>query len=167
MRNLLGCASVPDDDGGQRGVCATTNANVHIVFNLSRKNIGVRALGRKNQMDTKGTPLTGNQRKTGFNLCQQFLTRFIRARLVKQFCHLVTCKDNTLHIVPGLLAVLGNVGGINFFEKPFAFFQGICQVVQEYKEFRFFRNNVGKLLPNIRKVNTALEVSHMARFSVA
>ena len=34
-------------------------------------------------------------------------------------------------------------------------------MVQEYKEFRFFRNNVGKLLPNIRKVNTALEVSHI------
>ena len=81
MRNLLGCASVPDDDGGQRGVCATTNANVHIVLNLPRQNISVRALGRKNQMNAKGTALTGNQCKTSFNLCQQFLAAFIRARL--------------------------------------------------------------------------------------
>ena len=96
-------------------------------------------------MNAKGTALTSNQRKTCFNLCQQFLTRLIRARLVKQFCHLVTGKDNTLHILPRLFAVLGDVGGIDFLKKPFAFFQGICQVVQEYKEFRFFRNNVGKL----------------------
>ena len=68
-----------------------------LFFNLSRQDVRIRALGRKNQVDSKGTALTSNQRKSCFNLCQQFLTRFIRARLVKQFCHLVTGKDNTLH----------------------------------------------------------------------
>ena len=33
VRNLLGCASVPDDDGRQCSVCAATNANVHVVLN--------------------------------------------------------------------------------------------------------------------------------------
>ena len=92
---------------------------------MPRQNISVRALGRKNQMNAKGTALTGNQCKTSFNLCQQFLAAFIRARLVKQFCHLVTGKDNTLHIISGLFAVLGDIGSINFFEKPFAFFQPV------------------------------------------
>ena len=34
-------------------------------------------------------------------------------------------------------------------------------MVQKHKEFLFLCNDVGKLLPNIRKVNAALEVSHI------
>lgn len=34
-------------------------------------------------------------------------------------------------------------------------------MVQKHKEFLFLCNDVGKLLPNIRKVNAALEVSHV------
>ena len=92
---------------------------------MPRQNISIWALGRKNQMNAKGTALTSNQRKSCFNLCQQFLTRFIRTRLVKQFCHLVTSKDNTLHIIPGLFAVLGDIGSIDFLKKPFTFFQPV------------------------------------------
>ena len=117
-------------------------------------------------MNAKGTALTGNQRKTCFNLCQQFFTLLVCARPIEQFRNLITGKDNTLHIVPGLLAVLGDVGGFNFLEKLFTFFQGIRQTIQKNQQLLLISNNISKLLPRTRKVNSAFEVGHIHNVSL-
>ena len=98
-----------------------------------------------------------------FNLCQQFFTLLVRARPIEQFCNLITGKDNTLHIIPGLFAVLGDIGSINGVKKPLAFFQSLSQLVQEGKKFFLIRDNVGKLLPSAGKINAALEISYIPR----
>ena len=64
------------------------------------------------------------------------------------------------------MAVFGNVGSFDFFEKLFAFFQGFSQPIQKFKELFLIGNQVNEIFPTARKVNATLEIRHIHNVSL-
>ena len=68
LGNLIGGAGVVQDDTGQNTVRPAAYPEIQVVLDLTRENIGVRALGGKNQMDTKGPSQAGKGGQPVFDL---------------------------------------------------------------------------------------------------
>jgi len=83
LGNLFCGAGVVQNDTGQNIVSPAAYSEIYVVLDLTRNYICVRALGGKNEVDTKRPPQPRNRCKPALDLRQQLLVPFAPSRSVK------------------------------------------------------------------------------------
>ena len=68
LGNLICGTGVIQDDLGKNAVRPAADPEIHVVLDLPRNDVGVRALGCDDQVDTEGTAQPGDGRQSVFNL---------------------------------------------------------------------------------------------------
>ena len=120
LGNLFCGTGVVQNDLREDIVRPAAYSEIHVVLDLTRNYICVRALGGKNEVDTKRPPQPRNRCKPALDLRQQFLVPFAPSCSVKHLCHLVTAEHQPGKVLSRGLVVGVKVGTSRFRQKSLA-----------------------------------------------
>ena len=160
LGNLIGSTGIVQNDLREYIVRPAAYPEIQVVLDLTRENIGVRALGGKNQMDTKGPSQAGKGGKPVFNLAQPLLFLLAPSCLIQQFRHLVTGKHQSGQVVSRGLVISVKVRTPGFRELFLAVFQHRHKLIQGIEQIFLGEAHPAFLVPDFGKIHAALEIGY-------
>lgn len=155
---LLVCAAVAQDNAGKNTVRSTAYPEIQVALDLTGDNIGVRALGGKYQVNTKGPPQPCQGRQPVFDFAQRVLVLFAPARPVQHFRNLVTGENQPGQSSPRDLVVFVNAVTPSLVKHLRAAFLHRHQLVKSKEQAFFVKAHTALLPPDFGEVHPALEV---------
>lgn len=146
------------NDLGKNLICSTTQFAVHIVLNLTRQNLSIRALSGKNQMNAKGSPQSGDGADLTGDLVDLFSVRLASAGFVKQLGHFITGKYQPRNTVRDATVQLLQIGTVILEQQLLPVFQFLQYGTQRRVKFLLPGNELTGPFPAERKINAAFKV---------
>ena len=135
FRDAVRCIRTVKDDLRKDVICSSADAAVDVIFDLPRKDVGIRPLCRQNQMDTKSAPLPCDGCQPALHLRDLFFLFFAQAGLIQHLCYLIASKDISGQIFTCGRIIFAQIGAASILEKPLAFLQDGKEFVQQRYQF--------------------------------
>ncbi len=131
-----------------------------LFLDLTGENIGVRALGGKNQMDTKGPAQACKGGEPVFDLGQLLLSSLLRPVLSSSSAtssQANTSRGSLFSVVSLYASILGEPNSLSFFSV----FQYRHKLTQGVEQIFLGEAHPAFLVPDFGKVHAALEIGYV------
>ena len=161
LGNLICCRCTVQDDLGKDAVCSSADAASEVCTDLPGDQVRVRSLRGEDQVDPKGTALSGDHGQFTFDLTNQLLLLCRKSCLVQQLSNLIASENTAFQRHFCGLVIFVQVGACSTIEELLTALQFLCEACQQFEQIMFLKAHPALPMPFRGEIYAAFEIGNV------